>query len=84
MANPYIAFANGSPCVVPSVNRITFLFTKSLDELEHEFFIAGSIEGHIFAMFFTARFRSRELNAFSASIGNIVSESVYSYCFLSV
>ena len=30
VASPYIAIANGSPCVVPSLDRITFLFTKSL------------------------------------------------------
>ena len=52
VASPYIAIANGSPCVVPSLDRITFLFTKSLDGLEYEICIAGSIEGHIFAMFF--------------------------------
>ena len=57
---------------------------KSLDGLEYEFCIAGSIEGHKFEKFFKARFRFRELNAFSLSIGNIVSESVFSYCFLSV
>ena len=84
MASPYRDIANGSPCVVPSLDRITFLFTKSWDGLEYEFCIAGSIEGHIFAMFFKVGFRFRELNAFSASISNIASESVFSYCFLSV
>ena len=84
VASPYIAIANGSPCVIPSLDRITFSFTKSLDGLEYEFCIAGSIEGHIFKMLFKARFRFRELNAFSASISNIALESVFSYCFLSV
>ena len=51
MASPYIAIAYGSPCVVPSLDRITFLFTKSLDGLENEFCIAGSIDGHGFAIF---------------------------------
>ena len=76
--------SNGSPCVVPSLDNINFLFTKSLNGLEYQFCIAGSIEGHIFAMFFKARFRFRELNTFSASISSIASESVFSYCFLSV
>ena len=51
MASPYIAIANGSPCVVPSLDRITFLFTKTLDGLEYEFRLVGSIERHMFAMF---------------------------------
>ena len=34
-----------------------------MDGLEYEFSIAGSIEEHIFSMFFKARFRFRELNA---------------------
>ena len=84
VASPYNAIANGSPCVVPSLDRITFLFTKSLDGLQYEFCIAGSIEGHIFAMFFKASIRFRELNAFCASISTIASESVFSYCVLSV
>ena len=41
-------------------------------------------KGNIFAMFLKARFRFRELNAFSASISNIESEPVFSYCLLSV
>ena len=28
VASPYIAIANGSSCVVPSLDRITFLLTK--------------------------------------------------------
>ena len=84
MASPYIAIAYGSPCVVPSLDKIAFLFTKSYDGLEYEFCFAGSIEGHIFAKFFKASILFRELNAFSASISNIASESVLSYCFLSV
>ena len=84
VASPYIAIANGSPCVVHSLDRVTFLFTKSLDGLEYELSIAGSIEGHTFAMFFKARFRFWELNEFSASISNIASKYVFSYCFLSV
>ena len=51
VASPYIAIANGSPYVVPSLDRINFLFAKSWDGLEYELCIAGSIEGHIFAMF---------------------------------
>ena len=82
MATPYISISNGSPCVVPSLDRIIFLFTKSLDGLNYELCIAGSIEGHIFANIFKARFR--DLNAFSASINNIAMESFFSYCFLSV
>ena len=84
MASPYVAIANGSHCVFPSLDRINFLFTKSLVGLEYEFCIAGGIDGHNFEMFFKARFRCRELNAFSASISNIALESVFSYCFLSV
>ena len=84
VASPYIANANGSSCVVPSLDRITFLFTKSLDGLKHEFCVAGSIDGHIIAFFFKPRFQFRELNALSASISNIASELVFSYCFLSV
>ena len=84
VASPYIAIANGSPCVVPSLDRTTFIFMRSLDGLEYELFIASSIDGHIFGMFFKASFRFRELNAFSASISNILSEYVFSYCFLSV
>ena len=71
------------PTAFPS-SAYQLFFKKSLDGLEYEFCIAGSIEGHIFAMFFKARFRFRWLNAFSASISNIASESVFSYCFLSV
>ena len=74
MANPYIAIANGSPCVFPSLDRIKFFLTKSLDGLEYEFCIAGSIDGHIFAVFFQARFPFR--------VRNLV--SVFSYFFLSV
>ena len=48
MASPYIAIANGSACVVPSLDKIIFLFMKSLDGLEYEFCIAGNIEGYIF------------------------------------
>ena len=84
VASPYIATANGSPCVPPSLDRITFLFTKSLNGLEFEFSIEGSIDGNFFAKFFKARFRFRELNAFSASISKTASESLFSYCFLSV
>ena len=79
VASPYIAIANGSPCVVPYLDRFNFLFSKSLDGLENEICIADSIDGQIFAMFFfKARFRLRELNAFSVSISNIASESVFS------
>ena len=73
MASPYNAIANGSPCVVPSLDKITF-FTDSLDGLVYEFCIAGRIDGHIFSMFFKARFRFRMLNAFSASISNVALE----------
>ena len=69
--------------MVPSLDRITFLITKILDG-ECEFCIAGSIEGHLFVMFYKDRFRFRELIAFSASISNIEAESVFSICFLSV
>ena len=55
MASPYIAIDKGSPCVVPSLVRITFLVTKILDGLMYEFFSPGSIEGHVFAMFFNIR-----------------------------
>ena len=48
---------------------------KSLDGLEYEFCIAGTIEGRIFAMFFKASFQFRELNSFSASINNTAQES---------
>ena len=84
MASTYNAIANGSPCVVPTLDRITFLFMKSLDGIEYQFSIACSIEGHIFAKFFRAKFRFRELNAFSTSISNIASESIFSYCFIGV
>ena len=57
---------------------------KSLDGFECEFSLAGSTQGHIFAMFFQARFRLWELNAFFASISKAASESVFYYCYLSV
>ena len=57
---------------------------KSLDGLEYEFCIAASIELHIVARFFKSRFRFREKNAFSTSIRNTASDSVFSYCFVSV
>ena len=47
MASPYIAIDKGSPCVVPSLDRLTFLVTKILDGLVYGFFIPGSIEGLI-------------------------------------
>ena len=82
VASPYLVIANGSPCVVPSPDRLTFfLFLKSLDGLEYEFCMSGRIDGHIFAMFFKARFQFRELSAFSVSIGNIVSESIFSEAY---
>ena len=43
--------------------------------------MSGRIDGHIFAMFFKARFQFRELSAFSVSIGNIVSESIFSEAY---
>ena len=43
VASPYISIANGSLCVVPSLKRIVFLFTKSLDGLEFEFYIASKV-----------------------------------------
>ena len=55
MASPYIAIDKGSPCVVPSLDRITLLVTKILDGLVYECFILGSIEGNMLAMFFNIR-----------------------------
>ena len=53
MASPYIAIANGTSFVVPSLDMITFfLFTKSLDGLEFEFCIEGSMEGSIYLQCF--------------------------------
>ena len=55
----YVAYANGSPCLVPSLDRLTFFIYE-----EYEMSIAGSIEGFLFTMFLKARFQFRELNAF--------------------
>ena len=53
MASPCSAIANVSSFVVPSLDMITFLFTKSLDGLEFEFCIAGSMEGSIYLQCFS-------------------------------
>ena len=41
---------------------------NSLDGLEYEFSIALKRDGHVFVMFFNARFRFSELKTFLASI----------------
>ena len=57
-------------CVVPTLDRITVLFKKSLDKFDYEFCIAGGVLGSYVCIVFKARYRFREMCAFSTSSKN--------------